>query len=208
MRKLGLGLLLWIAFRMAFAQSAPDSELLAAINRIKAVDNHTHVAKVVGPGEKDDDYDALPCYLLQPSPDPAMGRADNPLFLAAWQKLYGYKYSDGSAEHVGELLAGKERIKREQGDRYPAWVLDNLGTEYMVANRVALDIVQSIRAAKRQCHARRAIAERPPAASTVRAARRARTARGRSPRQWRSGRRVRRSPSGRALRETRRCPAG
>jgi hypothetical protein len=138
MRKLGLGLLLCIALRMAFAQSSPDPELLAAIDRIKAVDNHTHVAKVVGPGEKDDDYDALPCYLLQPSPDPAMGRADNPLFLAAWQKLYGYKYSDGSAEHLGELLAGKERIKREQGGRYPAWVLDNLGTEYMVANRVAM----------------------------------------------------------------------
>jgi len=63
------------------------------LSEFEAFDNHTHVAKVVGPGDKDDDYDALPCYLLPPSQDPAMGRPENPLFLEAWQKLYGHKYS-------------------------------------------------------------------------------------------------------------------
>ena len=120
-------------------QTSPDPVLLAEINKIKAVDNHTHVPKVVGPGEKDDDYDALPCSgYLEPSDDPAMARPDNPLFLEAWQKLYGYKYNDKSPEHVRELLETKQRVAREQGDNFPAWVLDQLGIEYMLANRVAM----------------------------------------------------------------------
>ena len=125
-------------FRLALAQISSDRDLLAEINRIKAVDNHTHVEKVVGPGEKDDDYDALPCYLLPPSPDPAMTRPDNPLFLEAWQNLYGYGHSDLSAEHLRELLGGKGHIESEQGDHYPAWILDKLGIEYMLANRIAM----------------------------------------------------------------------
>ena len=122
----------------ALAQISSDRDLLAEINRIKAVDNHTHVEKVVGPGEKDDDYDALPCYLLPPSPDSAMTRPDNPLFLEAWQNLYGYGHSDLSAEHLRELLGAKRHIESEQGDHYPAWILDKLGIEYMLANRIAM----------------------------------------------------------------------
>src|SRR2546422_11243652 len=69
-------------------QTSPDPALMAEINKIKTVDNHTHVPKVVGPGEKDDDFDALPCSgYLEPSDDPAMARPDNPLFLEAWQKI-------------------------------------------------------------------------------------------------------------------------
>jgi len=136
--------LLFIAFLAgsvsgcALAQISPDRDLLAEINRIKAVDNHTHVEKVVGPDEKDDDYDALPCYLLQPSPDSAMTRPDNPLFLEAWQNLYGYGHSDLSAEHLREVLNAKQHIESEQGDHYPAWILDKLGIEYMLANRIAM----------------------------------------------------------------------
>src|SRR4029077_12567385 len=124
---------------MTTAQTAPDPQLLAEISKIKAVDNHTHVPKVVGPGEKDDDYDALPCGgFLEPNDDPAMARPDNPLFLEAWQKLYGYKYNDKVPEHVRELLAAKQRVAQEQGDNFPTWVLDQLGTEYMLANRVSM----------------------------------------------------------------------
>ncbi len=120
------------------AQNSPNTSLLSEIEKIQAVDNHTHIPKVVGTGEKDDDYDALPCYLLEPSTDATMGRADNPLYLEAWQKLYGYRYNDRSPEHVSELVATKQKIAQEQGDRYPAWVLDKLGIEYMLANRVAM----------------------------------------------------------------------
>lgn len=120
------------------AQDSPDPNLLVEINRIKAVDNHTHVPQVVSAGEKDDEFDALPCDPLDPSDVPTMARADNPLFLKAWQKLYGYKYNDRDAAHVRELLETKQRIAREQGDNYPAWVLDRLNIEYMLANRVAM----------------------------------------------------------------------
>jgi predicted TIM-barrel fold metal-dependent hydrolase len=123
----------------ASAQTSPDPFLLAEINKIRAVDNHTHVPKVVGPGEKDDEYDALPCGgYLEPNDDPAMARPENPLFLEAWQKIYGYKYNDKSPEHVRELLETKRRVAREQGDNFPTWVLDQLGTQYMMANRVAM----------------------------------------------------------------------
>ena len=121
------------------AQHVPDAALMSEINKIKAVDNHTHVPKVVGPNEKDDDYDALPCSgYLEPSPDPVMARPENPLFLEAWQKIYRYKHADRSPEHIRELLATKQSVANQQGDNFPAWVLDQLGIEYMLANRVAM----------------------------------------------------------------------
>jgi predicted TIM-barrel fold metal-dependent hydrolase len=121
------------------AQTSPDPYLLSEINKIRALDNHTHVPKLVGPGEKDDEYDALPCGgYLEPNDDPAMARPDNPLFLEAWQKIYGYKYNDKAPEHVRELLETKQRVAREQGDNFSTWVLDQLGIEYMLANRVAM----------------------------------------------------------------------
>ena len=120
------------------AQMSPDAEILAEVNRIKAVDNHTHVPKVVRPGERDDDFDALPCDPLEPNETPLTQRPDNPKFLQAWQKLYGYKYNDRDPAHVRELLATKQQVAQQQGDNFPTWVLDQLGIEYMLANRVSL----------------------------------------------------------------------
>jgi hypothetical protein len=120
------------------AQISPDPQILAEVNRIPAVDNHTHVMKVVGAGEKDDDFDALPCDPLEPSEIPFMALPENPKFLEAWQKLYGYKYNDNQPEHVRELIAAKQQIQRERGDNYPAWVLDKLNIQYMLSNRVAM----------------------------------------------------------------------
>jgi len=122
----------------ASSQISPDPQIMAEVNQIKAVDNHTHVPKVVGPGEKDDDFDALPCDPLEPTKAPLMARPENPKFLEAWQKLYGYKYSDIDPAHVRELVAMKQQVQKEQKDNYPAWVIDKLGIEYMLANRVAM----------------------------------------------------------------------
>ena len=133
-----LVMLLGLLMSLASAQTSADPSVVADINKIKAVDNHTHAPKVVAAGEKDDDYDALPCYLLEPSADPLMARPENPLYLQAWQKLFDYKYNDRNPAHVRELLETKQRIAREQGDNYPAWVLDKLGIEYMLANRVTM----------------------------------------------------------------------
>jgi hypothetical protein len=119
------------------AQTA-DPQLLAEINKIKAIDNHSHPPKLVAPGEKDDDFDALPCDPLEPSDPTTITRADNPQYIAAWKALYNYPYNDRSPEHVKELMQSKQKVVQEQGDNYPNWVLDQLGIESELANRVAL----------------------------------------------------------------------
>jgi predicted TIM-barrel fold metal-dependent hydrolase len=120
------------------AQVTADPSLLAEINKIQAVDNHTHVSKVVGPGESDREFDALPCDVIEGGSDTLAARADFPQFLEAWKALYGYRYDDRDPAHVKELLAAREKVMREQGDHFPAWVLDHLGIETMLANRVAM----------------------------------------------------------------------
>jgi hypothetical protein len=131
-------LVLSLSASRVMCQTSPDPQILAEINKARAVDNHTHVPKVVGPGEKDDDFDALPCDPLQPTDPPLMARPENPKLMDAWRKLYGYKYNDRDPAHVRELLATKQRIAQQQGDKYPAWILDQLGIEYMLSNRVAM----------------------------------------------------------------------
>jgi predicted TIM-barrel fold metal-dependent hydrolase len=120
------------------AQTVADPQLAAEIAKIKAIDNHTHVTRVVGPGEEDHEYDALPFELLEEFPLMVRLRPDNLEYVAAWRALYGYKYSDMSEAHVKELSEIKNRIRRERGDGYPAWVLDQLGIETMFANRIAM----------------------------------------------------------------------
>jgi uncharacterized protein len=119
------------------AQS-PDPSLLAQILKIRAIDNHSHPPRVVGAGETDDEYDALPCDPLEPTAPNTMTRPENPQYLRAWQALWGYSYHDRSDEHVRELLAAKQRIRQEQGDHFPAWVLDKLNIETEFANRIAM----------------------------------------------------------------------
>jgi uncharacterized protein len=122
----------------AGAQVAPDPSLLGEIEKIKAVDNHTHISKVVTEGESDRDFDALPCDVIEGGADTLAARADNPQFLEAWRALYGYKYDDRAPAHVKELIAAREKVMRDQGDNFPSWVLDRLGIEYLFANRVAM----------------------------------------------------------------------
>jgi uncharacterized protein len=122
---------------MLRAQTA-DPQLLAEINKIKAIDNHSHPPKLVAPGEKDDEFDALPCDPLEPGDPTTVTRPDNPQYIAAWKALYGYKYDDRSPEHLRELMAAKQQVMQEQGENYPNWVLDQIGIETELANRVAL----------------------------------------------------------------------
>jgi uncharacterized protein len=119
-------------------QTAADQALVAEITKIKAIDNHTHVTRVVAPGEEDHEYDALPFELLEPFPLMVRLRPDNLEYTAAWRALFGYRYFDMSDAHVKELSETKKRVLRERGDRYPEWVLDQLGIEIMFANRVAM----------------------------------------------------------------------
>ena len=126
------GLLLAAA---ASAQSPVDPGLAAFIATVKAVDNHTHVNSTA-PGDPDSDalpLDGLPAFLF-----PARLRPENPEWLAAYKDLYGYAHADLAEPHMSELRATMKRVAQEQGDRFPEWVLDKIGTEVMVANRVAM----------------------------------------------------------------------
>jgi len=131
-------LLIVVLFSSAIAQT-PDPQLLAEINKIKAIDNHAHPLKYVGDGEKpDDEYDALPLEAIDPFPLPVRLSPENAEFINAWKLLYNYSHNDMSPAHVEELLATKKKVYQQQGDNFPTWVLDKLNIEAMFANRVAL----------------------------------------------------------------------
>lgn len=107
-------------------QPAADPGLLAEIQQIRAIDNHAHPVRVTGPGEPlDREFDALPVDNMEPQSDPVNLRPGAPAMAAASQALFGGP-------------GGKQRVQREQGDNYPAWVLDQLGVDVMLANRVAM----------------------------------------------------------------------
>ena len=116
----------------------PDPQLMNEISQLKAIDNHAHPPAFVTDGEKDTDFDALPCDPLEPTASGLMWREDNPIYLEAWKSLWGYKYNDAAPEHVREVLAAKQKMKQQQGENYPNWVLDQLGIETELANRIVL----------------------------------------------------------------------
>jgi hypothetical protein len=117
------------------AQSGADPEITAFIGKIRAVDNHSH-ANSVAPG--DSDADALPLDAILPIELPAPLRPDNPDWRAAYQALYQYPHADLSDAHMQELRGTMQRVAKEQGDAFPAWVLDQVGTEVLLTNRVAM----------------------------------------------------------------------
>src|SRR5438445_13107832 len=142
MRKLAIALTFVIAtgnLSLVFTQSGVDRDLLNEIYKIKAIDNHAHPLKYVADGEKpDDEFDALPLDVIEAFPLPVRLSPTNQEFIRAWRDLYGYAYRDMSAMHVAELLKTKQRVMKERGDGFPAWVLDQLNIETMFANRVAM----------------------------------------------------------------------
>lgn len=138
MNRVIVGFFLSCALGTAVLAQTADPTLAAEIQRILAIDNHAHPPRLVSAGERDDEFDALPCDPLEPTTLPTSARPENPQILAAWKALWGYAYDDRSEAHVREVLQVKQRIKHEQGDNYPAWVLGKLGIETELANRVAL----------------------------------------------------------------------
>ena len=104
-----------------------DPELYRAIQKIWAIDHHSH---------------ALPARIPEPAeaqrPDP-LGKAPfdypvrlrvtNPEYVDAWRALYGYAYDDIKNDHACEALKAKLALMAEMGDDYPAWVLDQAGIE-------------------------------------------------------------------------------
>jgi uncharacterized protein len=119
----------------AAAQSSVDPALAAFIASIKAVDNHAHVNSAA---PDDADADALPLDGLPPFEVPARLRPENPEWLAAYKALYGYPWDDLNGSHLDELRATMRDIAKQKGDAFPTWALDRIGTEVMIANRLAM----------------------------------------------------------------------
>jgi predicted TIM-barrel fold metal-dependent hydrolase len=99
-------------------EAAVDPGLAAEIAGIKAIDNHAHPARNV-PGDRE--FDALPVDNMEPQSDPVAMRPGSPLLLEA-----------------GQVFKNKAAMMKKKGDQYPAWVLDQIGVETMLANRVAM----------------------------------------------------------------------
>ena len=114
------------------AQIIPDPGLVTEISKISAIDNHAHPLRVVDGDDPDIEYDALN-YHGTPLSEPVLPFRLRPPseYSLAWQALYGDFTKEG-------LLKAKDRVRREQGDNYPAYVLDKLGIETMLANRVVM----------------------------------------------------------------------
>jgi hypothetical protein len=104
--------------------------IAAEIERIRAIDNHAHPVRVVGSGEQDREFDALPVDNMEPASDPVYLRPGDTGVIAAWRALFGGPPANARA--------AKQRTIQEKGDGYPAWVLDQMGVDVMLANRVAM----------------------------------------------------------------------
>ena len=115
-----------------------SADIAQEIGRIRAIDNHAHPVRVVGGGEPDREFDALPVDNMEPSSDPLYLRPGAPGILDAWRALYNYSHSDLLPEHTREMNPRRQQTMREKGDGYPAWVLDRMGVDVMLANRVQM----------------------------------------------------------------------
>ena len=106
---------------MRAAQIQIDPAIAAEIAKIKAIDNHAHP---VLPAAGDTGYDALPVEHMEPYTEPVRTRSGSPL----------------AAEASRQLFRGtpRQEVIDQKREGYPNWVLDQLGIETMLANRVAM----------------------------------------------------------------------
>jgi hypothetical protein len=123
-----------------FAQSRPlvapvaapiYQRLLPQIERIKLFDHHAHPAF---PDDADVDIAPPP-----PGNMPLRIRDDNPEMTAAARALFGFPFADMKGAH-GKWLADKKAALKTQfaGAKYFNEILDRVGIETSMANRVAM----------------------------------------------------------------------
>ena len=105
--------------------------LLPKISRIKIFDHHAHPAF-----PDDTDVDIAP---PPPGATPLRLRAENPETSAAARALFGFPYSDMNGAHGRWLVDRKAGLRRQRpGTAYFNSILDRLGIETSMANRVAM----------------------------------------------------------------------
>ena len=116
-----------------------DPQILNEVQQTRAIDNHAHPVRFTGKDEAPDrEFDALPVDNMEPASDPVQLRPTDPGVVEAWQTLWNYPYNDASPEHIREWMPHKRQIAEQKGTSYPDWILDKIGVDVMVANRVHL----------------------------------------------------------------------
>ncbi len=116
---------------VAPAATAIYQRLLPQIERIKLFDHHAHPAL---PDDADVDIAPPP-----PGNSPLRLRDDNPEPIDAARALFGFPFTDLKGPHAKWLVAKKAALKKQHpGPEYFNYVLDRLGIETSVANRVAM----------------------------------------------------------------------
>jgi uncharacterized protein len=116
-------------------ESATDTELAEFINKIRAVDNHTHV-NTIEPNDKGSD--ALPLDAIFPFELPARVRPESPHWLAASKAIYGFTATDLNEKAMKDLVDTAANVLKRKGEKFPEWVLDQVGIEVMLANRISM----------------------------------------------------------------------
>ena len=122
----------------AAAQEGVDPELAAAIAGIRPVDHHAHPRATVGEGEKDPGADALHVEGLAPFDMPLRLRFGNAEHLAALEALWAVPRDAAGNLDLAAVGEAKRKRRLQEGEGYPAWVLDRLGIDVMLANRLEM----------------------------------------------------------------------
>ena len=116
-----------------------DPAIAGQIAAIRSIDNHAHPVLAPPLDRTDREFDALPASSLEPQSDPVALRPDFLLLGAAWKALYGFDTPPPlDADGIARLEKARTQVKAQQGEHYPAWVLDQAGIGTMLANRVAM----------------------------------------------------------------------
>ncbi|MGA3157319.1 MAG: amidohydrolase family protein [Steroidobacteraceae bacterium] len=116
-----------------------DPEIAARIAAIPAIDNHAHPVLAPPLEATDKNFDALPVDSLEAETDSVAVREDFPLLGEAWRALYGFSTPPPLDEQgMKQLDEARHRVEAQQGEGFPAWVLDQAGIGTMLANRVSM----------------------------------------------------------------------
>src|SRR5438067_3089079 len=116
---------------VAPAAAAIYARLLPQIETIKLFDHHAHPAL---PDDADVDIAPPP-----PGGTPLRMRDDNPETSAAARALFGFPFADMKGAHGQWLVDKKSALKKQYaGAKYFDEMLDRLGIETSMANRVAM----------------------------------------------------------------------
>jgi hypothetical protein len=137
-KQISLAIAALLAAGACFAQRI-DPEIGRQIAAIQAIDNHAHPVLAPPLDASDKEFDALPVASLEPQTDPVALRPDFPLLGLAWKALYGFDAPPPlDAPRLQQLNEARKTIASQQGERFPAWVLQQAGIGTMLANRVAM----------------------------------------------------------------------